>query len=167
MWETTIILMNLLHKRLEDHIEQNGHRDRRAKYSLFLCALGERLCCTNECVWGCVYWDSGWPLLMTASPQWNDSWQIEMEVGIGMNIALCWIHVCSCLQAERLQKPCGSVDPACAFLAGVFVSFEHYTYILISLADGIGKCLSNLQLVWEDKGFLNGMEEKLKGNNCF
>ena len=162
-----IIIMNLLHKELEDHVGQNRERDRRAKYSLFLCALGEYLCYTNEYIQGRVSWGGSWPLLMTSSPQWNDRWQIEMEVGVGVNIQLCWIHVCSCLQAERLQRPYGYVDPVCALLAGVFVSFEHCTCVLVSLADGIGKCPSNLWFIWENKGFLNGMEEKLKGNNCF
>lgn len=86
-------------------------------------------------------------LLMISSPHWNDSWLVEMEVGMGTTIALGWRIVCSCLQAERLQKPDGSVDAACAFLAGVFVSFEHCTCIPLSLADGIGKCLSNLWLI--------------------
>lgn len=62
---------------------------------------------------------------------------------MGINIALCFSSVCSCLQAERFQKPNGYEDVVCDFLTGVFVSFEHCTYILLSLADGIGKYLSN------------------------
>lgn len=76
---------------------------------------------------------------MTSSLQCNDSWQIEMEVRMSINIALFWSSVCSCLQAKRLQKPDSYEDVVCAFLAGVFVSFEHYTSILMFLADGIEK----------------------------
>lgn len=76
---------------------------------------------------------------MTSSLQYNDSWQIEMEVRMSINIALCWHSVCSCLQAKRLQKPDSYGDVVCAFLAGVFISFEHYTCVLMFLADGIKK----------------------------
>lgn len=84
-----ITILNLLHKKLEDHVGQNRERDRWAKYSLFLYALGEYLCYTNEYIQGCVSWGGSWTLLITSSPQWNDRWQIEMEVGVGVNIELC------------------------------------------------------------------------------
>lgn len=61
-----------------------------------------------------------------------------MEVGIGINTELFWSSIYTCLHEERLQKPKSYEDVMGAFLAGVFVIFEHCTCILMSLADGIG-----------------------------
>lgn len=158
--------MNLLHKRLGNHVKQNRHRDRWTKYSLFLCTLGEHLYYAHECMWGCVSWDSGWTLLRTSSLQWNDSWQIEMEVGMGMSIALCWNSFYSCLQTERLQKSdgCG----CCVCLSGWCIC--HF-WALHMHSDDLGRWHweMSIKLLACLRGwrFLNGMEERMKGKNCF
>lgn len=59
------------------------------------CVIHMSMCATVHC-------NSGWTLLMTSSPQWKDSWQIEMEVGLGINKALRWSSVGGCLQGDRV-----------------------------------------------------------------